>query len=644
MRLPGLLFLAILLATSPLRAHADDWQQRAQTVVHLLDYIGADYPQFVRDGVVIDETEYQEQLEFAGQVTTLLPGLPERAERARLLGDARTLQQLIRERGPATQVTAATARLRWNLIGAYSLAVTPRRPPELARGEALYGRSCAGCHGATGQGDGPAAAGLAPAPTDFTDATRGAQRSAYGRYNTITLGVGGTGMAGYGQLPEDDRWALAYHVSRLGFTAEDLARGEAEWKSGRHTATFSDPANVATLSTDEVAARFGPAAAQAQQWLRAHPGALAATAGPPIEFSIATLNESFRAYRSGDPGRAKQLALTAYLEGFELVEASLELVDAPLRTKIEREMMAYRAQLAPGTSLEAVEHQLGTVTGLLQLAGERLRKEGIGPGAAFTSSLLILLREGLEAILVLAAIITFLVKSGRRDALPWVHVGWAAALVAGAATWFFATYVVGISGASRELTEAVSALCAAGVLVYVGVWLHSNASGRAWQNFVQARVGSALGRRTLWALASVAFLAVYRELFEVVLFYQALWARGGNSSRGPLLAGMGTAALALALIGWGIFRYGLRLPIARFFTLTAIALAMLAVIFVGQGVAALQEAGAVGVRLVAFVRLPALGIFPTAQTLAAQLAVSLLLVVGFALAGRNRPVSFRPTP
>jgi high-affinity iron transporter len=590
LRWPGLLF-SLLLAASPAWAEDADWQETARTALHLLDYIGADYPEFVQDGAVLDAAEYQEQLEFAAQVLALLPSLPERPQRPHMLADAQALLQLIEARGPAMEVTALTARLRWDLIGAYSLVVTPRHVPDLTRGKALYAESCAGCHGAAGRGDGPVAAGLSPAPTDFTDATRNAQRSTYSLYNTITLGVGGTGMAGYAGLSDDDRWALAYHVASLGST----------------------------------------------------PGSLAATTGSPIEFTIAKLRESQRAQRSGDPAGANQLALTAYLEGFELAEASLDAVDGPLRTQIEREMMAYRTLLVPGTSTEAVERQLDTVTGLLQQAGERLEKSRIGPGAAFTSSLLILLREGLEAILVLAAIIAFLVKSGRRDALPWVHVGWVAALVAGAATWFVATYVVAISGASREMTEAVSALGAAAVLVYVGVWLHSNASGQAWQSFVQARVGSALGRRTLWALAAVSFLAVYRELFEIVLFYQALWARGGTASGAPLLAGMSVAVLALALIGGAIFRYGLRLPIARFFTLTAIALAVLAVIFVGQGVAALQEAGAVGVQLVSFIRLPALGIFPTAQTLAAQLAVSLLLLAGFFWVGRNRPVSLRPT-
>lgn len=638
MQVRCLFFLTLALA-APALAETADWRGTAQTALHLLDYVGVDYPEFVRDGEVLDPGEYQEQLEFAGKVVTLLRVLPERPELAQLIADAEALERMVKAKAPGPGVATASADLRWALIGAYSLVVTPKSAPDLARGKQLYGENCASCHGAGGRGDGLAGKGLDPAPADFTDAARIAQRSAYGLYNTITLGVGGTGMAAYRQLTDDDRWALAFFVSQFAVTPSQLALAEAAWKSVPHTTAFANLENVATLSNDEIAARFGPDAARAQLWLRAHPEALAAVALSPIQFTVATLRESLDAYRSGNTVVAQQLALTAYLEGFELIEASLDSVDAPLRTQIERELMDYRSQLASSASVDAVERQLDGTMDLLKTAEQTLESNHLGAGALFTASLLILLREGLEAILVLAAIIAFLVKSGRRDALSWVHLGWVTALIAGAATWFAATYVISISGASREMTEAVSALCAAAVLLYVGIWLHSKANARSWQEFLREQVGGALGRRTLWALASVSFLAVYRELFEIVLFYEALWAQAGDVGAGPLLAGVGVAAAMLALIGWGVFRYGLRLPIDRFFTATAAVLAVLAVIFLGQGVSALQEAGAIGVNRIAFIRVPGLGIFPTVQTLAAQAAGVLVIVGSFAWASRNRLTS-----
>ena len=637
MRTPVLVLLAVLIGA--MSAAAADWRDSAQTALHLLDYVGVDYPEFVKDGEVLDAGEYEEQLEFAGKVVGLVRALPEREDHARLAGAAEALERLVRAKGPGPQVAADSAALRAALVRAYALVVTPKQAPDLARGEALYRANCASCHGAEGRGDGPAGKGLDPAPADLTDAVRIAKRSPYGLYNTITLGVAGTGMAAYGQLSNDDRWALAFFASQLAFTPEQLAAGKAGWESGAHAATFASLENVATLSSEEVAARFGPDAAQVQRWLRAHPELLAARAGSPIEFTVRKLRESLAAYRSGDAAGAQQLALTAYLEGFELTEASLDGVDAPLRGRIERELMAYRSQLSSGAAAEDAERQIAATVDLLSLAQQKLSSGRLDAGALFGTSLLILLREGLEAILVLAAIIAFLVKSGRRDAMPWVHLGWATALVAGVATWFAAAYVVSISGASREMTEAVSALCAAGMLMYIGVWLHSKANSRAWQQFLNEQVGGALGRKTLWALASVSFLAVYREFFEIVLFYQALWAQAGIAGATPLVAGMGAAVALLALAGWGVFRYGLRLPVDRFFSATAILLAVLAVIFLGQGVAALQEAGAVGVRSIGFVRVPELGLFPTAQTLAAQAFGALVVAGCFVWASRQQAVA-----
>ncbi len=631
-----LLLLTGVIAVAPSVAATVDWRESAQTTLHLLDYVGVDYPEFVKDGEILDEAEYAEQLEFTTQVVGLLKGLPEHPQRAQLIASAEALEKLVKVKGSGAQVAAASGELRWAIIAAYGLVVAPKQAPDLARGQALYAENCVTCHGAQGRGDGPAGEDLDPTPSDFTDVARIEQRSVYGLYNTITLGVAGTGMAAYKEMKEEDRWALALFVAQLSVSDEDLARGEAAWKSGAHAATFPDLANVATLSSKEIESRFGGEAARAQLWLRAHPEVLAGSAASPMRFTVTTLGESSRAYRDGDAAAAQHLAVTAYLEGFELVEASLDRVDAPLRARIERELMGYRALLKGGAPPAEAERQVARIVELLEAAEAKLEREGLSPGAVFVSSLLILLREGLEAILVLAAIIAFLVKSGRRDALPWVHLGWAAAVALGALTWIVATNLVSISGASREMTEAVTALCAAGVLVYVGIWLHSRAHSQAWQTFLREKVGGALSRRTLWALVGVSFLAVYRELFEIVLFYQALWMQAGEAGHGPLLGGIGVAAGLLALAGWATFQYGVHLPINRFFTATSVLLAALAVVFVGQGVAALQEAGAIASDAVAFVRIPALGIFPTAQSLVAQVGVALLLIGSFAWGSRQR--------
>jgi high-affinity iron transporter len=210
-----------------------------------------------------------------------------------------------------------------------------------------------------------------------------------------------------------------------------------------------------------------------------------------------------------------------------------------------------------------------------------------------------------------------------------VHAGWIGALGLGFATWLVATYAFEISGANRELTEGVTALAAAAMLLYVGYWLHAKSYAQAWNRFLKETVGRALARRTLWAMAGVAFLAVYREMFEIVLFYQALWAQAGAAGHGAVLGGAGAAAIALALIGFAILRYSVRLPIGPFFGATSALIALLAIVFTGHGVAALQEAGVFGVTSFAFDPVPLLGVYPSAEALGAQLLALLVVAAAY---------------
>lgn len=606
----------------------------------MLDYVGVDYPEAVENGKVKNIDEFKEMLEFTSQAVNLLKSLPPVPRQPELIAQAEGLGRRVRDKTPPSEIAVEASKLRWAVIGAYRIQVTPKSAPDLAAGARLYQSLCAGCHGAEGRGDGPAGAKLDPAPSNFHDTGRMAQRSAYGLYNTVSLGVAATGMAAYNQLSEEKRWALAFFVA--GFPlGEARKQGETLWQAGQGKEAFPDLAAVVTLSANEVREKLGPDAVALQAWLFTQPQALAAGKPGPITFAVRTLREAIAAYRNGDrPAAAQKLAITAYLEGFELAEASLRNMDPDLVLETERELMALRALLQRGAPADDVERQFEKAVILLDRAQDKLAGEGLTPAAAFVGSLLIPLREGLEAILVLAAIIAFLVKAGRRDALPYVHAGWGVALALGAVTWIAATYVIGLSGADREVTEGVTALLAAAMLIYVGIWLHSKAYAHAWQLFIKEHLGAALEKKTLWAMAAVSFLAVYRELFEIILFYQALWAQAGAGSQHALLAGIAAAAVLLAAIGWAIFKYSVRLPIGPFFATMSVLLALLAVAFAGNGAAALQEAGVIGADPIAFISVPVLGVYPTLQTLAAQATVLAIVAVSFYLASRTaRPAS-----
>jgi high-affinity iron transporter len=595
-----------------------------------------DYPGAVKDGKVLDQGEYDEQVEFATSVRGMIAGLPARPERAALEATAAGLLGAIRDRRPGEEVAAISGDLRRRIIALYDVRVTPRQVPDLAPAAADFTTHCAVCHGATGRGDGPAARGLTPPPADLTDATRMGEHSLFGLYNTITLGIEGTAMTGFAPLGEARRWALAFYVSTLGTPPAERERGAQLWRSFAGRGELRDLRSLIMATPKEVAARAGGDGVAVLAYLRGDPGALAAVRESPLDLSARLLGESLAAYRQGDASRAHQLAITSYLEGFELVEVQLGAVDGGLKTRVEAEMLRYRTLIQSRAPRDAVEAEARTILALIETARQRLDAARLSPVTTFTSALVILLREGLEAILVLAALVAMLIKSGRPEALRYVHAGWIAALALGAVTWVAASYVVTLSGASREVTEGVTALIAAGMLLYVGFWMHRHAHAARWKTFIETQVQAALSGRTRWALASIAFLAVYREAFETVLFYQALWIEAGPSGHFAVAGGFAAAAVGLVLLAWLILKVGLSLPVGWFFGVGSVLMAALAVVLAGKGIAALQQAGRLPVGALDLPTIPSLGVYPTWQGVLTQLALVVLILAAFTYS-RRRP-------
>lgn len=607
---------------------------KAQAIVHMLDYVGVDYPESVQNGQVIKSEEYAEQHDFAVQALTLLGQLSAVPEQDVLVKQARELLSQIEAKASGDMISTLTNQLIVHVIKSWKLSVAPRQAPDLRRGETLFVQYCAGCHGMQGKGDGPLAKGMDPAPRNFHDDARMPQRSLYGLYNTITLGVRGTPMRAFGELSEADRWALAFFAAGLRADSSMVHKGEELWRQGLGKAEFSTLRAFVTTAPSQQAPA-GSSLDAVRAYLTREPHALQTAAQEPLVFSRMKTEETALAYANGNKEEARRLAIAAYLEGVELIESALNNVDASLRVEIEREMMSLRAAIAEGSSADAVTAQATKITALLDRAAERLSSSTLSPNTAFVSSLVILLREGLESILIISTIVAFVVRTGRRDALPYIHLGWIGAMVLGAVTWILARYMLSISGANREVTEGLTALLAAAMLLYVGWWLHSRSNAQAWNRYIREQLNSVLATRTLWTMAGLSFLVVYRELFEIILFYETLWSQAGPSGHSAVVWGIAIAAVLLVLIGGMILRYSVRLPIGPFFTVASILLAVMAVIFVGNGIAALQAAGVLDVTNVRFFSLPLLGIHPTMQSLVPQ-ALILALIAGGIWSNREK--------
>ena len=614
----------------------DNGQKSAQTILHMLDYVSVDYGGAVILERVLNEGEYKEQLEFAKHATKLVEDLPEHPRRFDLIAQAESLTAKVIAKASASEVHDIAQNLRRDIIVTYNVSIAPRQIPDLVMAESLYQKECVKCHGVNGYGDGPESIKLSPRPADFHDMARMNQRSVYGLYNTITLGVDGTAMKAKTDLSDEQRWSLAFYVSNFRTASETLAQGRKYWEKRTFSGPAPDLAGLSTLTSNEIILNYGEQTRSVYAYLRANPEALVTSRKSTLLFASSQLDMALQHYRQGNILNAQRTAIAAYLEGFEPVEISLDNADKSLRLNIEREMREIRQLLANSdTSVRIIAAKVAQTKLLLNQADELLRDGKLSSPGAFASSLLLLLREGLEGMLVLAAIIAFVIRSGQRQALAYIHAGWIAALILGVFSWIAATWLVDISGASRELTEGITALIASAMLVYIGFWLHDKAHALSWQSYIRNQVNSALEQKTLWALALVSFFAIYREVFEIVLFYQALWSQVNETTRPALWSGMVAAVLLLLTLGWLLFSFGIKLPLGKFFSGASILLATLAVVFVGQGVSALQEASIISTNSVNFVTLPMLGIHPTYQSLLAQVAVIVLLVLLYRLPFRQ---------
>jgi len=609
--LPVLAFCSLELLADPVDG--------AVQALHTLDYIGADYPATVNDGKVINDSEYREQLEFLKVLQGLVVALPARAERTELEQGVSQLREAVGQRQDGMAVARQARQLAAKLAVTYEISQAPIITPDPARGAPLFAQHCAVCHGDAGAGDGPAGIGLMPPPSNLRDKARLDRLSLYDLYNTLGLGVEGTDMPAFAdQLDDRQRWDLATYVAS--FTADPAAaKGKVFNLADLARQT---PAEVTASEGAEVAATFRAQRAQPPQVQR----------GPAqlLDYTSATLDKSLAAYRAGDHEQAYDLSVAAYLEGFELVESSLDNVDANVRKDTEKSLMAYRQSLQDGLPVAQAAQKLEAAKAKLKESAALLGSDGLSLSLSYISGLLILLREGLEAILVLAAILAFLRNTGQQSAVRSVNFGWGLALLAGLGTWALAAYVIDVSGAQRELLEGATALFASVMVLWLGVWMHDRRHAAAWQDYIKSSLVGGGGR---FGFAILAFFSVYRELFEVILFYETLWLQAGPAGHNAVLAGGATALVLLVGLAWVILRGSAKLPLALFFGINAALLCALSVVFAGHGVKALQEAGIFGTRPVPFFEFDWLGIHADAYSLSAQ-AVALLAIA--VLYGRSR--------
>ncbi len=357
----------------------------------------------------------------------------------------------------------------------------------------------------------------------------------------------------------------------------------------------------------------------------------------------AELAAGLQAYRGGDRAGADRHFADAYFvayEGAGLEIAVRQFISAKRNYRLEKMFSNLRLLVRDGEEPAALESAVEQLRSALQEDVVALRGRGQeeafgaeaaagtrGRRSAFVQSLLVILREGFEAILLIGALVAYLQREGKRREIRVVYRAALLAVGASLLTAYLFQKVLAVSPARQEVVEGLTMLLASIVLFYVSYWLISKTQSRRWQGYVQDKVKDALGSGRMAALGSVAFLAVYREGAETVLFYQALFAGAEGASR-DIWGGFAAGSLLLALIFVAFRGVVRRLPMGPFFAVTGGFLYYLAFVFAGKGIHELQEGGWVGDTPLSFVpHVELLGIFPSLQ----GVLVQSLFVLGLAL-------------
>jgi len=591
----SLLMGLVLPSWSQAQTETAEVQSLIKKVIMMMNIVDKEYHEGIADGAVINAAEYEESQVFLDQAFERFQSVAGRAASQtgaeELATQYRQLMADIKDKKDPARIKTQVQTINSGLIREFDIQVskTPQAPVDLQAGKQIYMSNCRVCHGVAGEGDGPVAHQLDPKPAVLSDpqVTGDEQTVAYDNFQIINVGIANTAMVGWAdQLSEQEIWNVTYYIRTFSNDSVELPL-----VAGTGTAASASGTEAFMQVFDEVESM---------------------------------LNASFKAYREGDAKRGAQLAFDSYMT-FEKVEGTLLNKRKELALRLESSFGRLQGDMKTEAPLEKIEPTVGNIRADLALARDELAQD-IGFTGLFIQSLSIIVREGFEAILIIAALGTFLIRSGNREKLSTIYAGVGVGILASIATYYILWETLKISMADQELMEGWVMLIAVAVLFYVSYWLVSKIETAKWQKFITHKMQDALTKGSVFTLGMVAFLSVYREGVETVLFYKALYLYAGETT-GGIVPGFLAGCVVLAIVYYLINRLGVRIPIKWFFGVTSVFLYFLAFIFMGKGLHELQMGGQLAVTPAEFApEIPALGMYPTWQTFTGQMILLLAFI------------------
>jgi high-affinity iron transporter len=592
-------------------------------LVHTLNYMGTDYPNGVAKGKVVNKEEYEEMLGFCTSALKYYHedlSLWTPADTLKIGSLIYHLDSLIHALAPVESVAVAANAAKAEVIRASNLTVSPTKYPNLLNGKAVYAATCAKCHGNTGFGDGKDGIKLDPRPRNFHEEPRMSLMSPFSIYNTVRCGVQGTGMKSHPELSDEEVWDVAFYVLTFRYEANNDKGYTDQIYTNKFPAITLE--QTATLSDKDLTATYHAGKGDLAV-LRFHQADDAK--GQFIDAALKYIDESMVASREGNYDEAERLSTLAYLEGIEPIEKQLRSTDPALMSRLEEQMGNTRKAISSHQSLPQLNDSLKESKRLIIEAGKSISTTTMSPLLAILMSISILLREGLEAFLVIMVILGIVNASGLNSPKKYINAGWIAAILTGVVMWVIGGQIIQAHMAQVELMEGIIAFVAVAMLLYIGFWLHGKSEVSKWKAYVTDKVKNVSGSNSYIGLFALSFFVVFREVFESVLFLSAINIESGGKQEKAIILGAVIALTIVIGMAWVLLKFSAKLPIPKLFKISSIVMGALAAILAGKGVHSFQETGHSSIHGISFLpRLEffeLLGVFPTVETLVAQLLI-----------------------
>lgn len=346
------------------------------------------------------------------------------------------------------------------------------------------------------------------------------------------------------------------------------------------------------------------------------------------------LNNIVDSYNPNNPQKSSLALIDAlqsvYLDIFEAsgMESKIGAMDSDLKMKIEAQFTKGVALLKANAPKEDLQENFATLNSLIEKSLDFIQDSSVW--FLFISALSIILREGLEAMLIIVAIVAYLIQSGNKERVNIVYSALGIGVFLSFVTAFAVYYLFReYAGQFRELLEGVTMLVAVALLLYVGFWLLSKAY--KWNEFIRQNAKDAIAKGSYYALWWSVFLAVYREGAETVLFYQALLFDSKTSlDFSAVFGGLALGSVILIVLYFLIKKGAVKIPIKLFFQATSAIIFLMCFSFTGKGIGELIEGKVITPTLLPyqFDAISMLGIFPYYESLIPQILIAVAIICG----------------